>query len=99
MPITSILRSSCLGAPSAVGVDDRNLVRIDVRGARDQRQRRERRVVGFIAIEVIFVGAGHDAASTGSGGRWRRAVMVSGTHPPEKAIMQRFRATCCAWPN
>ena len=25
--------------------------------------------------------------------------MVSGTHPPEKAIMQRFRATCCAWPN
>ena len=49
------------GVP-AVGVNDRKLVRIDERGARDQRQRREWRVIGFVPIEVAFVGAGHDAA-------------------------------------
>src|SRR5438132_1433624 len=55
-----ILRTQPLA--SRVGGNDRKLVRIDERGARDQRQRREWRVIGFVPIEVAFVGAGHDAA-------------------------------------
>ena len=39
---------------AALAVDHREMARIGVGRARDQRQRRQRRVVGGIAIEVAF---------------------------------------------
>ena len=58
---------------AAIAVDDRRTVRVRVRGARDQRQRRQRRVVRGVAIEVAIVGAGVGAweSRRGVSAAWR----------------------------
>ena len=46
-------------------MDDRGLVRIDVGGARQERQRRQRLEIRRIAVEIGVVGRRHRVSSLG----------------------------------
>ena len=61
---------------AAVAVDDRDALRPDVRGAREERQRRQRRVVGGVAVEIAVV-TDVMLRSSCESGRWPRCAILA----------------------
>src|SRR5512135_1322753 len=54
-----------------LAVDHRHAIRIDAGGALDERQRRERGVVGGVLVEILLVGIGLSAHGVKYSSAWR----------------------------